>query len=101
MADKTDDLNEGAEDNQFRLSRDELATLKRFALELRSRLVNADVRFIRSAAPAILAIERLPKPTPGVRVTFGYRTPRIDGNYGWADIVLSEEERGFGWRALL
>jgi hypothetical protein len=42
--------------------------------------------------PAIFVLERLPKPTPGAQIDVGYRTPSSNGNYGWADLVISEDE---------
>jgi hypothetical protein len=79
-------------DATFRLSDADLAIFKRLAAELRPQLTKVEPRIIRSAAPAILALERLPRPTAGVQVRFGYQTPNRDGNYGWADISLSEND---------
>lgn len=79
-------------ERSFRLSSSDLAIFKRLASNLRNKLVKAEPSFIRSAAPAILALERLPRPTGGVQVRFGCKTPNQRGNYGWADISLSEDD---------
>jgi hypothetical protein len=90
-----DDVNDDEDDadaDRFFLSEQELKLLKGFAADLRAMLVQADPQFIRSAASAILAIERLPQPTPGAHIDVGYRTPNSNGNYGWADLVITEDE---------
>lgn len=98
MANQSDDPIDDDGNDLLSLSSSDIAILERLALELRSQLAGAEVHFIRSAATAISAIERLPKPTPGVHVSFGYRTPNINGNHRWADILLTEEgtEAGVG-----
>jgi hypothetical protein len=86
-----DDEDDPAPD-RFALSEKELKLLARFAADLRRSLEHGDPQFIRSAATAIFVIERLPKPTPGAQVDVGYRTSNSGGNYGWTDLVISEEE---------
>jgi hypothetical protein len=76
----------------FPLSNRDLEILRELCCELRRELPRRDACFIRSAACAILAIERLPRPTPGVLVELGYRTGTSPGNWGWADITISDEE---------
>jgi hypothetical protein len=79
-------------DTKFPLSAKERKILRDFASKLRGSLAEAEPHFIRSAATGIFVIERLPKPTPGAQVELGYRTPNSGGNYGWADLVISEDE---------
>jgi hypothetical protein len=51
---------------------------------------------LRSAAPLLLALERLPDTTPGVDVSLSLSQPNTDGNYGWAKIDISEHELRLG-----
>src|SRR4051812_40355173 len=91
--DDDDDNEDDAEfDATFQLSESDLALFKRLAAELRRLIGIAEPKTIRSAAAAILALERLPLPTPGVQVRVGYQTPNRNGNFGWVDIALSEIE---------
>ncbi len=83
---------EDQEDPKFPLSAKDLKILRDFVSKLRGSLAEAEPQFIRSAATAIFVIERLPKPTPGAQVELGYRTPNSGGNYGWVDLVISEDE---------
>src|SRR5690606_2763053 len=69
---------------------EDLDVIEHLAARLRGQLATAKPSFIRSVAPIIFALERLPRPTVGLQVRFGYQTPRCDGNYAWADILLSE-----------
>ncbi len=92
MTERPEDEDVADADATFRLSDVDLAILRRLATLLRGRLARSEPRFIRSAALAILALERLPHPTAGVQVRFGYKTPNYDGNYGWVDISLSEND---------
>lgn len=90
MTEQPEDEDDVADaDGTFHLSDADLAILKRLATELRDQLAKSEPKFIRSAAPAILALERLPHPTAGVQVRFAYKTPNLDGNFGWVDISLS------------
>jgi hypothetical protein len=81
-----------ADSDQFPLSEQELKLLRDFATELRGMLAKAEPQLIRSAASAIFVLERLPKPTPFAQIDVGYRTPSSNGNYRWADLVISEDE---------
>ena len=51
---------------------------------------------IRSAAGVLLALERLPAMTAGIQITFGFVQHNTNGNYGWADISISESELRLG-----
>src|SRR5262245_23172150 len=87
------DIDEDDRDaDRFPLSEQELKLLRDFATELRGMLAKAEPQLIRAAASAIFALERLPKPTPGAQIDVGYRTRNSNGNYGWADLVISEDE---------
>lgn len=93
MTERPEDEDDVADaDAPFRLSDADFAVFKRLAAELRRQLAKAEPNLIRSAALAILALERLPRPTAAVQVRIGYQTPNRDGNWGWADISLSESD---------
>jgi hypothetical protein len=77
---------------RFPLSRDEISQLRRLSKYLRNQLQRMTPKDLRGAAAVILALERLPATTPGVQITFSFIQPNIDGNYGWADISISETE---------
>ena len=58
MTDRSEDEEDAADaETSFRLSNADLAIFKRLAANLRSQLVKAEPSFIRSAAPAILAVD--------------------------------------------
>lgn len=87
-----DEEEQETDEARLPLSKGHLDILKRLAADLRGSLKNREPAFIRSAAPAILALKRLPLTTGAVQVRVGYSTPNRGGNYGWADIGLSESE---------
>lgn len=80
MSEEDYEGDDGPSVDEFPLSEQDLKILAKLAANLRSSLAKADAQFIRSAASAILVIERLPKPTPGAQVDVGYRTPNTSGN---------------------
>ena len=97
----TEDLT-GAEDGSeqegkssdplFPLSTRDLQILRELSDEVRRVLSSENAFFIRSAACAILVIERLPRPTSGALVEISYKTFGSPGNWGWADITLGYDE---------
>ena len=87
-----DQHDEEPSNSLFPLSKRELEILNELCGELRGKLLREDAFFIRSAACAILAIERLPRPTSGVLVELGYETAGSPGNWGWAQIAITESE---------
>ena len=51
---------------------------------------------LRPAATVLLALERLPLASPGLRIPFGFLTPDTDGNHAWADLEIREQEFQLG-----
>lgn len=47
---------------------------------------------LHSAAAFLLALKRLPRRTLGVDVSLSFSQPNTDGNYGWTNIYISEDE---------
>jgi hypothetical protein len=78
--------------SRFPLSADDLAKIGRVRSLVRERLPAMTPSRLRSAAALLLALERLPVTTPGIQLTFGFMQRSTTGNYGWADITISEEE---------
>ena len=79
-------------DDQFVLMPEDKAGLEKVIALVRRHLPGMPPIHLRSAATLLLALERLPSTTPGASITFGFSTPNTDGNFGWADVQISEEE---------
>ena len=84
-----DDLDNSDNDGRFPLSITDKPKIERVIQVVRSHLPSMSPGDLRAAAIVLLALERLPAPTPGVRVTFGFQ-PNTGGNFGRADIEISE-----------
>ena len=64
-----------------------------------ARLIRSGLSFseltpaqLRSVAALLLALENLPRATPGVDLHLTLSQPNNDGNYGWASISVSDAE---------
>jgi hypothetical protein len=92
-----DDL-EDDHDNEgrFPLSITDKPKIEKMIELVREHLPSMSPADLRAAASVLLALERLPATTPGVHVTFGFAQPNTDGNFGWADIEISEDEFRLG-----
>lgn len=74
-----------------------LSTFDRPKVESVIQLIRTRLNFmapadLRAAASALVALERLPRVTPGIQISFGFKEPTNGGNYGWVDIKISENE---------
>ena len=78
--------------NRFPLRSDEIESVIRVSELVREHLPDMKPAELRSAALLLLALERLPTTTSGVDLTVGFVQPNTDGNFGWADIQISERE---------
>lgn len=58
---------------------------------IRRNLSKLGPQDLKVAAVTLLALERLPRVTPGVSVVFGYQTPSVNGNWSWADISIGDD----------
>ena len=90
------DLDTGDREKQFPLNDDDLFKIGQVIELIRSHLPDMRPSDVRAAASVLLALERLPDITPGVQITFGFTQPNTDGNFGWVDIEISEDELRFG-----
>lgn len=81
---------------RFPLSAEDAPKIERIVLLIRAHLARMSPAQIHVAAALLLALERLPSATPGVQATFGFTEPNVDGNYGWADIRIDEDEFQLG-----
>ena len=79
------------ETSDYILSLEDLEVFRSITLLIRAKLLSEHPAFIRRAAVVLIALERLPKITPGVNITVGWQTKSVNGNYIWADISVSEE----------
>jgi hypothetical protein len=93
---------EGSEDEsdhgsgRFPLSVEDIANVTMVIKLVRSQLPSMTPRQLRTAAVLLRALERLPEKTPGIYTTFGFVQRSDGGNYGWADISISEDEFRLG-----
>ncbi|MGH6662618.1 MAG: hypothetical protein ACREB6_13860 [Rhodospirillales bacterium] len=94
--DENGDLDTGDREKRFPLKDDDLVKIRQVIDLIRSHLPDMRPVDVRAAASVLLALERLPDITPGVQITFGFAQPNTDGNFGWADIEISEDELRFG-----
>jgi len=81
---------------RFPLTFDDLEKLTRVIKLVRERLPKMNPACLHTAASVLLALERLPSTTPGVDVIFNFEQSNTDGNWGWADITISEDEFRLG-----
>jgi hypothetical protein len=77
---------------RFPFSIDDKPKIEKLSNLVRESLPSMNPVDLRVAATVLFALERLPDSTPGIQVTFGFSQPNTDGNYGWADIEISEDE---------
>ena len=93
-----DDVDDDDNDNEgrFPLSITDKPKIERVIHLVRSHLPSMSPDDLRAAASVLLALERLPATTPGVQITFGFAQPNTSGNFGWADIEISENEFRLG-----
>jgi hypothetical protein len=91
-----ENFDEPSDLRRFPLSVDDILQMKKIITFMREQLTTMSPAHVRSAASVLLALERLPVVTPGIQVTFGFVQRNTDGNYGWADIAISEDELRFG-----
>lgn len=82
--------------SRFPLSLEDISKLTNVIKLIREQLPSMTPNHIRSASAVLRALERLPNTTPGIQVTFGFVQRHTGGNYGWADISLSEDEFRLG-----
>ena len=95
MAD-IEEVGDDPDPHRFPLSPDDILKIAEVTKLVRSRLPAMTPNHLRSAAALLLALERLPVTTPGIDMTFGFTQRNTDGNYGWADITISEDEITLG-----
>lgn len=92
-----DEEDENFDLNRFPLSADEISEVEKIITLVREQLPRLKPAHLRSAAAVLQALERLPATTHGVHVTFGFvQQHGREGNYGWADISISEDEFTLG-----
>jgi hypothetical protein len=91
-----DDPSERANAGRFPLSIDDITKAEKVIKLVREQLSTMSPAHVRTAASVLLALEHLPATTPGIQVTFGFVQRNTDGNYGWADITISEDEFRLG-----
>jgi hypothetical protein len=84
-------------ETRFPLSAAELTQVREIIKLVRDHLRDMEPALVRSAACVLLALQRLPVPTTGIDLTFGFTQRNTDGNYGWADLMISDCE--FEWRS--
>lgn len=94
--DETDEPAEEYDPSRFPLSLDDISKIERVIELVRERLATMTPDHLRSAAAVVLALERLPATTPGIKMTFGFVQHNTDGNFGWADISISADEFTLG-----
>jgi hypothetical protein len=93
---ENNDVDDPDNEGRFPLSIDDKPKIEQVIELVRNHLSSMAPGELRAAASVLLALERLPAITPGIRVTFGFTRPNTDGNYGWADIEISEDEFRLG-----
>ncbi|MDR3420880.1 MAG: hypothetical protein P4L80_06510 [Xanthobacteraceae bacterium] len=79
-------------EERFPLSIDHMMKVKKVIQLMRNKLPIMHPGDLRTAAVVLIALERLPATTACVDVTFGFSLPNTDGNYGWVDIHIDEQE---------
>jgi hypothetical protein len=89
--DGDEDVEVDAEATHYPLDLADLDIFKAMAARVRAKLFTAHPAFIRTACVVLIALERLPKVTPGACIRVCWRTRRISGEWKWADICVSEE----------
>ena len=96
MAESDDDS--VSQPGRFPLDERDRSSVDAIAHLIRTHTSSMCPRELRSAATVLLALERMPYATLGVDVSFSFLTPEREGNYGWVDIEINEEEfrLGFG-----
>lgn len=63
---------------------------------IRRNLYKLGPHDLKVAAVTLLALERLPRITPGVSVVFGFQTSNVTGNWAWADISIGDDGLSLG-----
>jgi hypothetical protein len=80
----------------FPLTDDDLDCVRQLERLVRKHLPSLKPRDLRGAPALLLALERLPRNTPGLTVQATFHQPNTDGNWGWADIYFTDEEFALG-----
>lgn len=86
-----DDMSCEDEDNCYPVDADVLDGFSQMIRLIKENLSDLDPHHLRAAAVTLLALERLPRTTPGVNVVFGFRTPMERGSWAWADISIGND----------
>ena len=94
--DERDDEDDNRDLTRFPLSLDDISKLAMVIKLIREQLPSMTPAHLRCAAAVLRALERLPTTTPGIHMTFGFVQPSNSGNYGWADLFISESEFRLG-----
>ena len=81
---------------QYPLRETDLAAISAISRLIRDHTPIMSPREMRSASAALLALEQMPYVTPGVVLSFGFRTTDRNGNWGWADIEIHSNEFRLG-----
>ncbi len=90
------DTDDDFDPDRFPLSADDLHKIGSVITLIREQLISMAPQDLKSAAVVLRALERLPATTSGAEVTFGFVSPNGNGNFGWADISISESELTLG-----
>lgn len=101
MMNNDNDRLDEPEEMIFPLTSRHINQIKGIASMFRENLEYMEPQEIQASARAILALENLPRATPGVSVTFTFLTEKNNGNYEWADISIDEQEFALGQGAHL
>lgn len=91
-----DEPEEEVDASRFPLSLDDIAKMNLVIKLIREQLPSMTPRHILNASAVLRALERLPATTAGIQMTFGFVQRNTGGNYGWADISISETELTLG-----
>ena len=89
--DELGDEDSGAQPDRFPFHEVELQVVASLCRLIRCRVSTMPPSSLRLAAALLLALERLPVPTPGVLMTFRLSQPNLDGNYSWVDGMIAED----------
>ena len=81
-----------AYEGHFPLSADDMANLAKVIELVRDKLQNMSPASLKTTAAILVALTRFPATAAGVQATLSFVQPNIDGNYGWAEITVSESE---------
>ena len=84
------------EPERFHLGEEDLEAVAEIVKLIRSRMSSMTPADLRATATVLLALERLPRATPGLSVSLEFSTPDRDGNRGWADLELDDREFRLG-----